>query len=122
MTTCDPALPWGGYGSPCGDLAAQRRREVWHGMYPQTPAPAAVTFPDLADCRECLMCGGCEIHDGCLADWNHIAWHTQFASPGEEPCGHQGATPQGRAARCALTAGHAGEWHMERGGAGWRAS
>ena len=119
-TTYDPALPWGGYGSPCGDLAAQRRHAVWHGRYPRTPAPVAITFPELADCRECLMCGGCEIHENCLTDWNHITWHARFASPGEPPCDER-ATVRGRDAQCALPAGHGGGWHMERDGNGWKA-
>jgi hypothetical protein len=78
-----------------------------------------VSFPDLADCRECEMCGGCEVHEGCTTDLNHIGWFLRFASPGERACGDTG-TLSGRSTVCALQAGHGGEWHQERGGAGWR--
>lgn len=75
--------------------------------------------PALADCRECHMCGGCETHDGCATDWNHIVWFAQFASPGEPVCIATGA-PQGRPARrCALPAGHCGGWHLAVDGSGW---
>jgi hypothetical protein len=115
----DPALPWGGSGSPCGDLRMQRRRVQWHAMYPLTAPPVSIEFPELADCRECLMCGGCETHEGCAADWNHIAWHARFASPGEPECGARGTLARGAPGVCALTAGHDGEWHQRRDGAGW---
>jgi hypothetical protein len=72
---------------------------------------------DLTTCRECLMCGGCEAHDGCLADFNHITWFTRFASPGEDACGAQGAR-DGRNYACALPAGHVW-WHQARSGDGW---
>jgi len=94
VTRYDPALPWGGLGSPCRDRGG---------------------------CGECLMCGGCEIHDGCLADFRHIAWHARFASPGEELCGAFGVVAGRPGYVCALPCRHAG-WHQARGGDGWPAS
>jgi hypothetical protein len=115
----DPESPWGGYGSPCGDLRLQRSRAEQHALYPCTPAPVDVSFPDLADCRECDMCRGCEVHDDCATDWNHITWFAQFAGPGEPACDSSGA-PGGRPPKpCALPAGHGGDWHRDRRGNGW---
>lgn len=94
----DPRLPWGGHGSPC--------------------VPSVIAFPDLADCRECLMCGGCEMHDECASDWNHITWFTQFASPGEPACKSRG-TVAAITYECALPLEHGGGWHMAAGGSGW---
>jgi hypothetical protein len=120
MSGYNPDIPWGGCGSPCGDLRMQRHREEWHALYPLTPPPVRVEFPGLADCRECPMCGGCETHEGCATDWNHIAWHAMFASPGEPECGDEGVVPGGQQATCALTRGHGGGWHQRRDGSGWR--
>lgn len=98
MSLRNPNLPWSGYGSPCG--------------------PARVSFPELADCRECDMCGGCEAHEGCLTDLNHLDWFMQFASLGETSCGEVHAW-HGTTFVCAKPAGHGGQWHMARTGDGW---
>lgn len=76
---------------------------------------------DLPDCRECDMCGGCEACDGCLHDFDHIAWFTRFASPGEPACNQMG-TPQAcyPDRPCALPVNHDGTWHQDRRGNGWR--
>ena len=46
------------------------------------------------NCCECDMCGGCEVHEHCNEDFNHVVWFTRFASPGEPVCGAMGA-PRG---------------------------
>ena len=113
-------LPWGGYGSPCGNLPLQRRYAERHAEDPRAFPPVDVTFPGLADCRECDMCGGCETHEGCATDWDHLTWFLRFASPGEDTCGETG-TVGGRPGHvCALPPGHGGEWHQDRRGNGWR--
>jgi hypothetical protein len=75
---------------------------------------------DLDGCRECLMCGGCEVHEGCATDWNHITWHFRFASPGEVSCGATGMVAGRSGYICALPPDHGGGWHQARGGDGWR--
>jgi hypothetical protein len=112
------AAPFGGYGSPCGDLALQRRRAAAHAGNPGNLPAVWAAFPDLADCAECDMCGGCETHEGCLTDLGHLDWFMQFASPGETPCGRE-HTRDGTPYICAKPAGHGGEWHMARTGDGW---
>ena len=116
----DVRLPWGGYGSPCGNLPLQRRYAERHADDPRNHPPVAVDFPGLADCQECDMCGGCETHDRCATDWDHLTWFLRFASPGEDPCGQTG-TVGGRTGHvCALPPGHGGEWHQDRRGNGWQ--
>ena len=71
------------------------------------------------NCCECDMCGGCEVHEHCNEDFNHVVWFTRFASPGEPVCGAMGA-PRGYPDRpCARPAGHGGEFHQDRRGNGW---
>jgi hypothetical protein len=120
MTTKhDPSAPFGGYGSPCGNLPLQRRYAELHAEDPHALPPVYVDFPDLTDCRECDMCGGCEIHEGCATDWNHLTWFMRFASPGEDACGAEGG-PAGRSGHaCALPLGHGGCSHQDRRGNGW---
>ena len=65
------------------------------------------------------MCSGCEIHDGCLADWNHITWHARFAAPGEPLCYAVGTVSSRGGYICELPGGHSEEWHQARDGAGW---
>lgn len=118
MNGYNPDLPFGGYGSDCGNLWLQRRRAELHAEDPRNLQPVFVDFPDLADCRECDMCGGCETHEGCLTDLNHIEWFMVFASPGEAVCGAEGVL-HGRNYTCALPAGHGDDWHTARTGDGW---
>jgi hypothetical protein len=116
----DPALPFGGYGSPCGNLALQRRRAEMHAEDSRNLPAVAVDFPDLADCQECDMCGGCETHGNCATDWNHLTWFMEFASPGEKTCRAAGG-PAGRTGHaCALPWPHNG-WHRDKRGNGWPA-
>lgn len=117
MTALNPRLPFFGIGSDCGDLEIQRRRAVNFARGIGVP-PVSVSFPELADCRECDMCGGCETHEGCLTDLNHLDWFMQFASPGQTPCGQQHER-HGITYTCALPDAHGGEWHMARTGDGW---
>ncbi len=91
----DPLQPWGGVrGSPCGNPV------------------------DLADCRECGMCGGCLAHNDCLTDFAHLAWYAAFASPGEAACGAAG-TIAGRRFTCELKRRHGGDLHRDKMGNGW---
>jgi hypothetical protein len=114
----DPWLPWGGVrGSPCGDRNLQRERQA------MTPGgPAELGFPDLADCRECPMCGGCMAHYGCTTDWDHMAWYAQFAAPGEPACGAEGTVAGRPGFACELPRGHGGDLHKDTRGNGWGAS
>lgn len=116
--TYDPGLPFGGDGSDCGNLWLQRRRAAAHAEDPRHLPGVFVDFPDLADCRECDMCGGCETHQGCLTDLSHIEWRMVFASPGEPVCGAVGGQ-HGYRYVCALPADHDRDWHMCRRGNGW---
>ena len=119
MTHLDPRLPFFGVGSDCGNLYLQRRRAVLYAENPKRHLPPVfISFPELADCRECDMCGGCETHEGCLTDPSHIEFFMQFASLGETPCGQQHQR-HGITYTCALPDQHAGEWHMARTGDGW---
>lgn len=114
-------LSWGGLrGSPCGDLAEQRERQALHARDPRYPASVHVSFPELADCRECPVCGDCETHQGCLTDLAHMEWHAQFASPGEPACVALGVIAGRSGFACALPIGHGGELHKDRLGNGWR--
>jgi hypothetical protein len=70
----DPRLPFFGYGSPCGNLSLQRHRAALHAQDPRHVPPVFIDFPDLADCRECECCGGCETHEDCLTDIHHIEY------------------------------------------------
>jgi hypothetical protein len=114
----DPELPFGGLGSECGNLSLQRRLAELHAEDSRNLPAVDVSFPELADCRECDMCGGCETHEGCATDWNHITWLMGFASPGEPVCGAQGGPADRTNHVCALPPHH--NWHhMDRRGNGW---
>jgi hypothetical protein len=116
--TYDPHLPFGGLGSECGNLELQRRRDELHAQDPRIPAGVFIEFYELADCRECDMCGGCETHQGCVYKPSHIEWRMLFASPGELECGAQGIV-DGRWYVCGKIAGHGGRWHQCRRGRWW---
>lgn len=111
----DPSLPFGGHGSPCGNLPLQRSRAAAHARDPRNLPGVDISFADLADCRECDMCGECETHQGCFSDLGHIGWYLRFASPGEPACGAVEG-PQ----VCEMVAGHSGLWHQSRSGNGWK--
>lgn len=113
----DVTVPWGGCGSPCGNLHLQRSRAANHAHDPRSLPGVEVSFVDLADCQECPMCGDCEVHGECATDWGHIVWLAQFASPGEPVCDGVGGLHLPR--RCALPAGHGGVMHHARTGDGW---
>lgn len=110
--------PFFDHSSPCANLGLQLRRAEQHIGYPATPPPVLVSVTDLANCTECDMCGGCETHEGCLTDLNHLDWFTRFASPGETPCAEQHVR-HGYTFTCALPAGHGQTWHQARTGDGW---
>lgn len=114
----DLNLPWGGHGSPCGILHLQRSRAAKHAVDPRSLPGVEVSFVELADCQECQLCAGCEVHEGCTTDWAHIEWHARFASPGVAACGDMGDVFGGRYL-CALPADHKVTTHMARGGTGW---
>ncbi len=89
-----------------------------HATDPRWPAAVWVSDADLADCRECGMCGGRLAHNDCLTDFAHLAWFAQFASPGETCCGAAG-TVAGQRFTCDLPPGHDGELHRDKMGNGW---
>jgi hypothetical protein len=111
--TYNPQLPWGGVrGSPCGSRSFLR----------SVDAAAEVSFIDLADCRECPMCGGCLAHWPCLTDWAHLEWFMQFAGPGEVTCGAEGTISCWPGFVCELPRGHGGDLHMDKKGNRWGVS
>lgn len=113
----------GAWSSPCANEALQQRRARLRAMDPYGRGIASVFAPliDLADCRECDMCGGCKTHEGCLTDLRHIEFFLQFATPGEAACGGRGEVG-GEEYACALPRGHRGGWHRARGGSSWPVS
>jgi hypothetical protein len=113
----DDQATWGRYGTPC----ANERYLAHFGLQ--------VDPWNLDDCRECELCGSCQIHICYRDDAStllHLDWFKDFANPGETECGHVGGPAhlvpsQYQPRPCQLPDGHEGK-HRSRMGWSWPAA